>query len=45
MIDHVCWTDDTYCEDCGTPPSLDEAILNFLTAFEQTFGSIHKRNR
>lgn len=44
MIDHICWTDDTTCEDCSVV-DVRQAMLNYINAFEQTFGSIHKRVR
>lgn len=42
MIDHICWTDDTYCEDCGpiTTPLLDPepAWESFIDHYARIFG-------
>jgi hypothetical protein len=41
-LDHICWTDDTLCDECGAV-DMRHAVLNYINAFEQTFGTIHKR--
>ena len=40
QLDHICWTDDTYCHECGggTLADGESAIIKFIDTYADVFG-------
>ena len=36
--EHVCWVDDTLCDECGGAVDIRQVMLNYITVVDRTFG-------
>ena len=36
--EHVCWVDDTLCDECGGAVDIRQVMLNYITIVDRTFG-------